>query len=351
MMFVRSGIGAVVLVMCLSVTSAFAQTEPPQTQPPQQVVPQAPKLVLPPPPPAAQVAATVNGQPVYEISVYRAIMREPQGKYESLRRDALNFLIDNTVVDQYVKRFNVVVTPKDIDDQVKELEKEAAAQKQDLGALLKMLLLTESELRTQLELALRWEKFVEKQATDEALKGFFDKNMSLFDGSQINARHILVSVENAKLEDAKAKAGALRQEIITLATQELAKIPPTADALAREKERTKVIDKAFADVAAKNSDCPSKLDGGNLGWFPRSGAMVEPFARAAFALKPYEVSDVVATNFGYHLILTVEQKAGKAVNFDEVKPIVAHFYGERLREAVLRQYKPQAQISLQQKTQ
>lgn len=341
-MFVRPRFGFVIVIAGLAASAVSAQPDapPPQTPPPVN------KLVLPAPPPPNQVAATVNGLPVYEISVYRAVMREQQGKYEDLRRDALNFLIDNSVVDQYVKRFNIEVSAKEVDQQIDELRKEAKSEKKELEDLLKLLHLSMADLRTQIEFQLRWEKFVEKQTTDETLKNFFDKNLSMFDGSQVNARHILVSAESGKLEDAKNKVTQLRTQILTQVAQELAKLPPGTDALTREKERIKITDKTFADAATKYSDCPSKTDGGNLGWFPRSGAMVEPFARAAFALKPYDISDVVPTSFGYHIILTVDQKAGKQVAFNDVKPIVAHFYGERLREAILRQYKPQAQVAV-----
>jgi len=61
----------------------------------------------------------------------------------------------------------------------------------------------------------------------------------------------------------------------------------------------------FAELARQHSDCPSGEDGGDLGKFPRD-AMVPEFDQAAFALEPGQVSDVVETAFGYHLIQRTE---------------------------------------------
>ncbi len=61
----------------------------------------------------------------------------------------------------------------------------------------------------------------------------------------------------------------------------------------------------FTDAAAENSDCPSSSNGGDLGPFPR-GVMAPAFEEAAFALEPGDISGIVETPFGYHLIMRTE---------------------------------------------
>jgi parvulin-like peptidyl-prolyl isomerase len=72
--------------------------------------------------------------------------------------------------------------------------------------------------------------------------------------------------------------------------------------------------------------------------------MVEPFAKAAFALKSYQMSEQVETQFGLHLLLLLDRKPGKEVKFDDVKDEVKEVYGEKLREAVVAQMRKSAKI-------
>src|SRR5262249_46612228 len=97
-------------------------------------------------------------------------------------------------------------------------------------------------------------------------------------------------------------------------------------------------------LAHKESACPSKEKGGDLAWFRRVGNMVEPFAKAAFALQPYQMSEIVATKFGYHLILVTDRRPGKETKFDEIKEVVKDAYCDRLREEMLGQLRSKAQI-------
>ncbi|MFC2149259.1 peptidylprolyl isomerase [Candidatus Auribacterota bacterium] len=90
-----------------------------------------------------------------------------------------------------------------------------------------------------------------------------------------------------------------------------------------EDEAKKILDKLnngadFAKLAAEHSIDPSKLKGGDLGFFER-GRMVPEFEEAAFALQPGKLSGIVKTQFGFHIIKCIEIKAPETRLFDEVK--------------------------------
>jgi parvulin-like peptidyl-prolyl isomerase len=304
----------------------------------------APKPTLPPPPPD-QVAVTVNGQPIYEIAVYRIIMNVPAKDLEEARKDAIDFLVGNVLIDQYLVQQKVTIAGDEVEKQIKKMQKEAEDEKQDFKKVLQDMLLTETELRQQLTCALRWDKFADQQATDKALMELFDKNKSMFDGSQVQARHILVTGEATQ---AKAKLLTIKKEIEDEAAKESAEalknLPAGSDPVKQNEIRYQELVKAFARAAIKYSVCPSKDQGGDLGWFPRSGTMVEPFAAVAFGLAPYQMAGPVSTEFGQHLILVIDKKQGKDVKFDEVKSVVREVYFDRLRDALVAGLKPRAQI-------
>jgi len=74
----------------------------------------------------------------------------------------------------------------------------------------------------------------------------------------------------------------------------------------------------FAALAQEHSDCPSKANGGDLGWFGRN-RMVKPFEDVAFTLPVGKVSDVVETRFGYHVIEVLQKRDAKQLPLEEVR--------------------------------
>jgi parvulin-like peptidyl-prolyl isomerase len=313
--------------------------------------PQAPPPVPPPSSPPVQLptgnAATVNGQAIAEKAIFRSLQRVPADKRAEARAEVINYLIDNVVIDQEMVRQNVAVDNKEIDARLDQIRKEMKKENKDFDKVMKELFLTEAELRAQIAADLRWDKFGGKQASDKALRELFEKHPAIFNGSMVHARHILVTPHNTKggltADQAKAKLALIKKKIDDQVAQGMAKRDPKTDNLKREEARTKLLDAAFAE-AAKESDCPSRARGGDIGWFPRAGKMVEPFAQAAFALKPYQLSDIVTTPFGHHLILVLETKPGQVVKFEDIKDVVEDVFKDRLRDDLLTKLRPAAKI-------
>jgi peptidyl-prolyl cis-trans isomerase C len=93
----------------------------------------------------------------------------------------------------------------------------------------------------------------------------------------------------------------------------------------------------FAEQALQHSDCPSKTAGGDLGWF-RRGDMVKQFEDVAFAMQPGDISDVVATQFGFHLIKLVDREEDVKLTCEEARPMIVKFIKEESSSRMLKEW-------------
>jgi peptidyl-prolyl cis-trans isomerase C len=125
----------------------------------------------------------------------------------------------------------------------------------------------------------------------------------------------------------------------------LIKVDPQADESQRAEARKKIeeIKKKlgkggdFAALAKEFSQCPSGSKGGDLGYF-RRGQMVKAFEEAAFALKRGEVSDLIETKFGYHLIKAIDKKPETTIAFEEIKSKLGRYLKQNKVQEEVRQY-------------
>ncbi|MFO0803600.1 MAG: peptidylprolyl isomerase [Gemmataceae bacterium] len=294
------------------------------------------------------LGATPTVQQIPEVAVHRALRQFPASAKEMARKEIINHLVENALIDAYLAAIQTKVEPAEVEKLIGELKKELVQVKKDYATELATMMLTEEEFRAEVLAQLKWEAFVKQQSTDAALQQLFTSSPEVFDGSMVSARHILFTpgADKGKQEEAAGKLRGIKQAIEQEANKAVAAAPATADPLQKEQIRTQKTEELFAAFAQRDSQCPSKKDGGDLKFFPRAGAMVEPFAKAAFELKPYQMSDVVATEFGYHLILVTGKKAGTPKKYEEVKEDVKLLYAMKLREAVLGQMKPKAKIDI-----
>ena len=291
---------------------------------------QAPAVKAPP-----GTAALVNGQVIMESAVQRSLERIPPERRAAARPELINHLIDNMLVDQYLIQQKIVADVAEVDKRHALMKAEIIKQGKDYAKMLEELKLSDTELKEHIAAEVRWEKYTDSQATDKALQELFEQNKEVFNGASVRARHILLTVsptDEVEIEKARLLILAYKKQVEDTVKTEMAKLPPTTDNLAKEKARIAILDETFAIIAKDKSTCPSKDQGGDVGWFTRDGVMVENFSKTAFGLTPYLLSDPVKTQFGYHLILTTEKKPGKEVKFEELKGEAKEYFAEKLRE-------------------
>ena len=135
---------------------------------------------------------------------------------------------------------------------------------------------------------------------EQDLKSYYEQNLQrLSSKEERRASHILITAAKDAPEAEKKTARAKAEELL-----KLVKAKPAS----------------FADVARKNSQDPgSAVKGGDLDFFGR-GAMVKAFEDAAFSLKKSDISDLVESEFGYHIIQLTDIKAAKAQSFESLRP-------------------------------
>jgi peptidyl-prolyl cis-trans isomerase D len=137
------------------------------------------------------------------------------------------------------------------------------------------------------------------QVTEEDSKRFYNENAAKFQGDEKRrASHILIGFGPGATPEAKAQAKKKAEEILAEVKKNPAK---------------------FAELAKKNSQDPGSAEkGGDLGMFGR-GAMVKAFEEAAYSMKPGQVSDLVQSEFGFHIIKLTEV-SGQAQSYESLKP-------------------------------
>lgn len=259
----------------------------------------------------AQVAQASRGQQVPALD-------------EAFYKQILDGMVAQELLLQDARRQGVTVSDEELKPQMAALRGRFSDEATYRKALEKDGL-TEKKLEEKLRQEAVIQKYVSTRllsqvaVTDQAAREFYDKNQDKMQRPErAHLRHILVRVE------------------------------PNAAAADKDKAREKAEDlleriqggEDFAKLAAENSDDPgSKVRGGDLSWISR-GQTVPPFEKAAFALtKPNDLSGVVESQFGFHIIQLVEREAASAVPFEEARPRITEVLqqkqaGERLQAHV-----------------
>ena len=283
----------------------------------------APAPAKPVPAQLPEVLAKVNGQEVKRADFEMLVkdMELGQGPIPAERRDevlrtTLDRLITYTLLTQEAKSRNVTAADTEIEERLKQMQQQfpnEEAFKKALAERNMSLDRLRSDTRTDLVISKMMETEVATTpgASDAEAKEFYDKNPDKFQQpEQIRASHILIRVDEKADEATKKKMRA------------------RADAILKRARGGE----DFAKLAKENSADGSAAQGGDLNYFGR-GQMVPAFDEAAFALKTGEISDVVTTQFGYHIIKVTDHKEAAKVPLEQVSDKVKQYLtGQKKQE-------------------
>jgi parvulin-like peptidyl-prolyl isomerase len=281
---------------------------------------------------ADKVAAVVNGEPLPVAELDAAVSHLPSPaaplsavQVRQRRLEALNVLIDDKLVRQFLRQQGPKVELAEVEKQLAALEAGQKREGKTLDQYLKEAGLTAAQVKENFRLMLQLAKYVESRATEERLRAYFEVNRDLFDQTTVKASHIVLRVA--------------------------ATAPPAERQQAAEKLRAVRADLAsgktdFASAAKAHSQCPSAAQGGDVGYIVRKFQVDEAFARAAFAMKVGEVSDVVETEAGYHLIWVTDRKPGKPTRYEEAAPDVRECFEAEFKQNLLTELRKKAKIEI-----
>ncbi len=212
------------------------------------------------------VLAEVNGNAITTDDFKAEIDKlppylKPMVQSEEGKKELLDSMIVRQIILEQAKK-DGVDKDKEVSDRMEDLRKR---------------LIVETYLKKKVE--------KEAQISDQEMKKFYDENKDKFKaGDQVKASHILVKTEKE-----------------------------ATDILAQLKGGAK-----FEDLAKKFSTDSTASKGGDLGWFPK-GAMVPEFDKVAFNLKEGEMSGIVKTQFGFHIIKVTGKRPAGITPYEEVK--------------------------------
>ncbi|HZY83577.1 MAG TPA: peptidylprolyl isomerase, partial [Gemmataceae bacterium] len=222
----------------------------------------------------------------------------------------LGMLIDNVLMHQYLVKNTAPPPAPEIDKKLVEMEAALKAQKKTLAEVCHEMHMTPAKMRDDVSDHLRWAAYVRDHVSDAQVEQYHKEYKDFFDRVLVRCSHIVMRVPPTAPEAEKAQARAKLQEV-------------HAQLLANKLD--------FAEAAKKYSQCITADKGGDLGYIPRKwGPTDELFAKTAFSMQVGQVSDVIQTEYGLHLIKVTERKPGQPEEFAKIKEKVREMYAEEM---------------------
>ncbi|MDD5010985.1 MAG: peptidylprolyl isomerase [Phycisphaerae bacterium] len=283
-------------------------------------------------------AVTVNGAKITEGQIAKILniqMEQLAGRIppnmkeqyaQQMRKRIMEQLIIEEMLAQKEREKNISVSPSELEEQIGKYIAQQNLSLDEFKSLLKAYGKTYSDYEQDMLKKLMFEKLMEgefankiAQPTDEQIKAYYNENITMFgEPEKVHTKHILImpAKDSNDPNQAKAQAKAKAEDL-------LKQLKAGAD---------------FNDLATQNSQCPSAKDGGDLGESPK-GSFVPEFEKAAYALKkPGDLSDIVETQFGYHIIQLVKHIDAETTSLEDAKAQIIENLTDKQRNEIVISY-------------
>jgi peptidyl-prolyl cis-trans isomerase C len=305
------------------------------------------------------IAATVNDEviPVDDVKKVahnfniQNIQPDPMAEGDTfeakLYYTAVNRLVEQTLIMQEVKKQGITVSEDQVQNGVGQIKMRAGGEENFQRVLDEYGISMEDIVRdTRINLTVQeyYKTVVSEPPTvaEEDIQTFYDENAEEYAPQpEVHARHILI---RTRLETPNPDPAAGEGQ---MDAAQIADARDRAEKILKEARSTK----DFAELArTRSEDETTAPNGGDLGWF-RQGRMVAPFDSASFALNPGQISDVVETRFGYHIIKVEERRMSPQVSLETVHDNIAGMVQQQkaqdLFEAAVADLRAAATVSIQ----
>ncbi len=283
---------------------------------------------------SSKPAASVNGE-VITMGQLEAALKQagpmpvamPESERKQQQQIVLDALIDTALMRQFLKTNAPAIDAKELELRMRDLaEGLDKNQKKSLADFCRELNQTPQQLRDNIAAQMQWHFYANARVTDKQVQQYYLDNKDMFDKIQVRAAEIMFHVSTQAGQPARAEA-----------REKLAKL--------REKLVKNELD--FAQAAKQYSQGLTKDQGGDLDWFPHvKGVLPEPLLQVAFSLQPGQISDVVETELGLHLLKIIERKPGEPSDFNQLRGIVRQMCIEEMQQVTLHGLKQSAKIEV-----
>ncbi len=256
-----------------------------------------------------------------------------------MKEQVVSSLIVKTLLNEEMDKRKITVSKEEIADGEKEIISRFGT-KEQFEQILKSNGVSYKKFKKDLEDEIRMKKFVDSVAMvsigESVAKKYYDDNIDKFKyPKRVRASHILISAnENQIAEKIKEENKDITEEELKTKVQD--EMNAKKEKAQKLQAQLKNLPKNFAKLAKENSeDIVSAARGGDLGFFAKE-EMVPTFANVAFSIAPNTISDVVKTDFGYHIIMVTDRNEAGTLTFEQSKKDIINYLEGRDKVEILK---------------